>query len=108
MEVDMYDYIKVLNQPAPPKPKPAPPPPLKKSAAEIRAAEVKEKYEVREWWSRLDESKKQAIRDTHYWLDPPKPKKEKPKKPEPKKKVVVEKEKEVVVVYDPDCQGSVN
>jgi hypothetical protein len=104
MEVDMYDYIKVLNYPAPPKPKPAPPAPKKKSAAEIRAAEDKEKYEVREWWSRLDESKKQEIRNVHYWLEPPKPKKEKPKKEKPQKKIIVEEEE--VQVYDRDCGES--
>jgi len=102
MEVDMYDYIKVQTYPAPPKPKPAPPPPKKKSAAEIRAAEDKEKYEVREWWSTLDESKKQEIRNVHYWLEPPKPKKEKPKKEKPKKKILVEEEEVEVVVRKPD------
>lgn len=102
----MYDYITGLNQPAP-KPKPAAAAPAKdKSKAELRAQSEKEKVEVREWWAKLDESKRQEIRNTKYWLDPPKPKKPPKEKPKPKPKTKPppahgeEKKEEYASVFD--------
>jgi len=105
MNTDMYDYINVLNQP-PPKPSPAAPAPAKpkeKSKAELRYEAAKEKAELREWWANLDESKKQKIRDTKYWLEPPKEKKPPKKKPEPKPKPKPAPKVEQPAQYAPFC-----
>ena len=106
MNTDMYDFITALNQP-PPKPSPAAPAPAKpkeKSKAELRYQAEKEKAERRSWWANLDESRKQEIRNTKYWLDqskekkPPKKKPERKPKPAPAPKVEAQPEQ-----YAPFC-----
>ena len=92
--MDMYDYVLQFPQPAlvtpPPKPQApkapkAPKAPEFPTRAQARAKALKEQQDLRDWWDDLPEEKRQAVRNTKYWVTKPKEKKPATKKPEAKK-----------------------
>lgn len=76
-DLDMHDYILLQDEPLP-----------DHAAEESQTDRTKaeEKAELRKWWARLDEDKKQEIRETKYWESPSTKKPEKPNLNKPKRK----------------------
>ena len=88
--MDMYDYLNMLNQPTNVFTVNAP---AEKTGEKFltreqaRAKEIKEKEELRLWWDDLPEDKRQEVRDQQFVekkKKKPEEKKKKPSKPKPK------------------------
>src|SRR5271156_4395297 len=83
--IDMVDYLNMLNQPinvftvnAPPEKKTE----NFLTREQARAKEIKEKEELRLWWDDLPEEKRQEVRDEQFVeKKKKKPEKKKPSKP---------------------------
>lgn len=125
--MDMFDYVNMMNQPGNAFNRPidmpmnqpfnawAQPvnvftvnaPPVKKaepflSREQARAKEIKEKEELRLWWDNLPEDKRQAVRDEQFVTKKKKPEKKKPKPKTPPASDDEEEAKFALLVYDAD------